>query len=108
MTFPNDRPRTDGEIRNSTVRSDGSMRGQRPMGGWIIGALALVAIAVAVMFLLPNRNNTTASNSTSGPSSTMNSGSSATDPARNPASTTGAGSTMPTQSAPTTAPTTPR
>lgn len=69
-----------------------------PMGEWIAGLLALAVVALAVIFLLPNRNNTTASNTTSGTASTMNSGSSATDPARTPsASTTGSGATSPTR-----------
>lgn len=99
MAFPNEqRPRTDAKNR-STVRSDGSLRG-RSMNGWMIAGLVMAVVLLAVVFLLPNRNNNTAMNTTSGPGSTMNSGSTAKDPARAPASTTGSGTTSPT--APTT------
>ena len=93
MTFDNDqRPRTDAEHPNRTVRSDGSLRRERPMGGWIAGILALAVIALAVMFLLPNRTDTTASNS----------GTTVSSPARAPATTTGSGSTSPSPTAPAT------
>lgn len=92
MTFDNDeRLRSDAELSNRKVRSDGSLRDGRSMTGWIAGILALAVIALAVMFLLPDRTDTTASNS--GP--TMSS------PASNPpATTTGSGSTSPTPVAP--------
>lgn len=108
MTFPNDRPRTATEMRDTTGSQHGSLRRQRPMGGWIAGLLALAVVAVAVFFLLPNHNNTTASNTSTGLATSTNSGSKALDPARTPASTTGSGTTSPTPAAPTTAPTTTR
>ena len=99
MTFDNDeRLRSDAELSNRKVRSDGSLRGERSMAGSIAGFLALAVIAMAVMFLLPNRTDTTATNS-----GTTNSGTTMSSPASiPPATTTGSGSTTP--AAPTTVP----